>query len=109
MDILKNGNPANDWLSEESQPWLQQWLVGGETGFNPFDVLASHYLIAPEDLIIEELNAHLEIHPNDMLLDTPENNYKQYLICDKTEGFPVTYCYDVVDNYHQKLMNSLLK
>ena len=109
LDILKNGNPANDWLSEESQPWLQQWLVGGENGFNPFDVLASHYLIAPEDLIMEELKAHLEIHPNDMLLDTPEHNFKQYLICDKTEGFPVTYCYDVVADYQQKLMDSLLK
>ena len=109
LEILKNGRPANDWLSEESQPWLQQWLVAGDNGFNPFDVLASHYLIAPEDLIIEELNAHLEIHPNDMLLNTPEHNYKQYLICNKTEGFPVTYCYDVVDDYHQKLMDSLLK
>ncbi|WP_036195852.1 nucleoside hydrolase [Maribacter antarcticus] len=106
---LKNGRPANDWLSEESQPWLQQWLVSGDNGFNPFDVLASHYLIAPEDLVIEELNAHLKIHANDMLLDTPENTYKQYLICDKTVGFPVTYCYDVVYDYHQKLMDSLIK
>ncbi len=108
LSTLKNGKPANDWLSKESQPWLQQWLDMGETGFNPFDVLASHYLMAPEDLIMEELNAHLEIHPNDMLLDSPENNFKQYLICDKSAGFPVTYCYDVIDDYHQKLMDSLL-
>jgi len=109
LNTLKNGNPANEWLAAESQPWLQQWLSGGENGFNPFDVLASHYIIAPEDLITEELNAHLEIHPNDMLLDVPENNFKQYLLCDETPGFPVTYCYDVVPDYHGKLMKSLLK
>ena len=108
LATLKNGQPGNDWLSQESQPWLQQWLDGGEAGFNPFDVLASHYLIAPEDLVMEELNAHLEIHPNDMLLDTPGHNFKQYLICDKSAGFPVTYCHDVVKDYHEKLMQSLL-
>ncbi len=109
LKTLKNGVPANEWLADESQPWLQQWLAGGEEGFNPFDVLASHYLIAPKDLISEPLNAHLEIHPNDMLLDSAENNFKQYLLCDSTPGFPVTYCYDVISNYHEKLMQSLLK
>jgi len=109
MKQLKNGTPGNDWLAEESLPWLQQWLDAGDVGFNPFDVLASHYLIAPEDLIIEELNAHLEVHPNDMLLATPEHNFKQYLLCDSSHGHPVTYCYDVVTDYHEKLMNSLLK
>ncbi len=109
LDNLKNGKPANEWLSEQSRPWLQQWLTGGDNGFNPFDVLASHYLIAPEDLIMEQLNAHMEIHSNDMLLDTPEHNFKQYLICDESPGFLVTYCYDVVGDYHQKLMASLLR
>lgn len=109
LEKLKTNNPGNIWLSEQSQPWLEQWLSSGEDGFNPFDVLASHYLIAPDDLITEELHAHLEIHPNDMLLDTPEHNYKQYLICDHTPGYKVTYCYDVVADYHQKLMQSLIK
>ena len=109
MKELKNGQAGNEWLAKESEPWLQQWLDAGDTGFNPFDVLASHYLIAPDDLLIEELSAHLEIHSNDMLLDSSENNYKQYLLCDKTAGFPVTYCYGVVDDYHAKLMKSLLK
>ncbi|MFI8378540.1 nucleoside hydrolase [Leeuwenhoekiella sp. NPDC079379] len=109
LETLKTEDTGNIWLSEQSQPWLQQWIAGGETGFNPFDVLASHYLLAPEDLVMEELNAHLEIHTNDMLLETPEHNFKQYLICNTQPGFKVTYCYDVVSDYHQKLMNSLTK
>jgi len=109
LALLKNSKPGNNWLADKSQPWLEQWLAGGETGFNPFDVLASHYLIAQEDLITEELYARLEIHPNDMLLDSSENNFKQYLLCNKEYGFPVIYCYDVVGDYHEKLMQSLLK
>ncbi|WP_339654135.1 nucleoside hydrolase [uncultured Salegentibacter sp.] len=108
LDSMKNGDSATSWLAEKSKPWLQQWEQVGETGFNPFDVLASHYLIAPEDIISEELNANLEIHENDMLLDSPENNFKQYLICNSENGFPVTYCYGVVDGYHDKLMKSLI-
>ncbi|SDS46506.1 nucleoside hydrolase [Christiangramia echinicola] len=108
LDSMKNGDLATSWLAEKSKPWLRQWEQVGETGFNPFDVLASHYLIAPEDIISEELNANLEIHENDMLLGSPENNFKQYLICDSENGFPVTYCYGVVDGYHNKLMKSLI-
>jgi pyrimidine-specific ribonucleoside hydrolase len=106
---LNNGKPGNKWLAKESQPWLQQWIDGGNTGFNPFDVLASHYLVAPQDLVFEELNARLEIHPNDMKLNSSEKTYKNYLLCDEKNGFPVTYCYDVATNYHERLLQSLLK
>ncbi len=106
---LKNGMPGNDWLSDASSPWLQQWVDAGDIGFNPFDVLASHYLIAQEDLVIEPLKARLEVHQNDMLMNNGEQNFKQYLLCDEKDGFPVVYCYGVVPKYHQKLIQSLLK
>jgi pyrimidine-specific ribonucleoside hydrolase len=109
INRLKNGDAGNEWLADASQEWLQQWLDAGSSGFNPFDVLASHYLIHPEDIIIEERNAHLEIHPNDMLLNEPGNNFKSYLLCDDSAGHPVYYCYDVVADYHQRLMQTLLK
>ncbi|MCK0192731.1 nucleoside hydrolase [Arenibacter sp. F20364] len=106
---LQNGSPGNEWLSNASKPWLKQWVDAGDKGFNPFDVLASHYLIAPEDLIMEPLLARLEIHVNDMQLLDKEHNFKQYLLCDKRNGYPILYCYGVVSDYHQKLMASLLK
>lgn len=109
LDNLKNGTPGNNWLSEKSRPWLQQWVDAGDVGFNPFDVLASHYLIAPEDLVMEPLVARLEIHKNDMREQKGNQYFKQYLLCDKEEGYPILYCYDVVPGYHQKLMESLLK
>lgn len=106
LKLLEQGDSGNQWLAKQSQPWLAQWIHLGAKGFNPFDVLASHYLIAPEDLIAEELNAHLEIHPDDTVMDMDKKIFKQYLICDKSAGFSVTYCYDVVPDFHEKLMNS---
>lgn len=109
LQSLSKGDAATKWMAKKSQPWLEQWTSIGEDGFNPFDVLASHYLIAPEDIVKEELMAHLEIHPDDMKLDSSGHHFKNYLICDETVGTQVTYCYDVTEDYHKKLMKSLLK
>jgi pyrimidine-specific ribonucleoside hydrolase len=108
LDRLEKGDAGNKWLAEVSQAWLAQWIYLGADGFNPFDVLASHYLIAPEDLVMEELNAHLEIHPDDTVPENDRKVFKNYLLCDKNSGFRVTYCYDVVDGYHDKLMKSFM-
>ncbi|HEA30464.1 MAG TPA: nucleoside hydrolase [Leeuwenhoekiella sp.] len=106
LDRLEKGDAGNKWLAEVSQAWLAQWIYLGADGFNPFDVLASHYIIAPEDLVMEELNAHLEIHPDDTVPENGRKVFKNYLLCDKNEGFPVTYCFDVGNDYHEKLMGS---
>ena len=109
LDALANGDKGNKWLAEASQAWLQQWVDQGADGFNPFDVLASHYIISPEDIVSEELNARLEIHQDDTVKENDKQVFKSYLLCDKEAGSPVKYCYDVVPNYHKKLMDSLLK
>ncbi len=109
LNELSKADPASQWIAEKSKPWIQQWEQIGEKGFHPFDILASHYLIAPEDIKHEELKAHLEIHPDDMKLDSPGNHFKNYLICDKSCGASITYCYDIVEDYHKKMMESLLK
>ncbi|MBY5958749.1 nucleoside hydrolase [Membranicola marinus] len=109
LDRINNGMPANRWLAEASRPWLKQWLNQGAEGFNPFDVLASHFITAPGDLVFESLNARLEIHPDDTAGESQERTFKQYLICDKGPGYPVLYCYEVTDGYHEKLIRSLLK
>ncbi|HET8858394.1 nucleoside hydrolase [Marivirga sp.] len=109
LKTLENGETGNQWLAEHSQPWLAQWVNQGADGFNPFDVLASHYIIAPEDIISEDLKAKLEIHPDDTIKDNDRNVFKNYLLCDKEGSYPVKYCFDVVNNYHEKLMNTLTK
>jgi pyrimidine-specific ribonucleoside hydrolase len=109
LDRLASSNEqGNLWLANASQAWLQQWLNQGADGFNPFDVLASHYLISPEDIVSEELNARLEIHPDDTKKDNERNIFKQYLLCDRRPGFPVKYCYGVETDYHDRLLESFL-
>lgn len=106
LDALAKGDRGNQWLAEYSQAWLQQWLDQGAEGFNPFDVLASHYIMAPDDIISENLNARLEIHPDDTKKENDKKHFKHYLLCDEQPGYPVKYCYDVVTGYHEKLMQS---
>ncbi len=106
LDALAKGDKGSQWLAEHSRPWLAQWISQGAEGFNPFDVLASHYMISPEDIVSETLNARLEIHIDDTIKENNQETFKQYLICDQGEGYPIKYCYNVVPDYHQKLINS---
>ena len=106
--LAKEGDEGAKWLAEKSRIWLQQWLEQGADGFNPFDVLASHYLIDESAIIFETLNARLEIHINDTIKENNNQSYKQYLLCDGESGYPVKYCYDVGPDYHSRLITSLL-
>jgi pyrimidine-specific ribonucleoside hydrolase len=109
LDYLKAIDKPTDWLATASQPWLGQWKAQGAKGFNPFDALASHYIIAPEDIISESLNARLELHIDDTKKENERQVFKQYLLCDDTKGTPVKYCFDVVPNFHKKLIDSYKK
>lgn len=57
--------------------------------FNPFDVLASHYIIDASAIISETLNARLEIHLDDTIKENDSQTFKQYLLCDHEAGYPV--------------------
>ena len=109
LDTLKTMGTAINWLATASQPWLEQWKTQGAKGFNPFDAMASHYIIAPEDIVSEPLLARLELHLDDTVKENDKQVFKQYLLCDETKGTPVKYCYDVVPGFHQKLIGSFKK
>mgnify|MGYP006429129867 CR=1 FL=1 len=90
LDRLARGNALSQFLARESRPWLGNWQQSGSPGFHPFDALASHYLLYPDDIRAEALLARIEYHPDDTV---EEGGYKPYLICDKAWGRNVKYCY----------------
>lgn len=106
--LAQHGTKATSWLADHSRAWLAQWVEQGAHGFNPFDVLASHYIIDPTVIIAEKLNARLEIYIDDTIKNNDSQVFKHYLICDNQSGYTITYCYDVVPEYHDLLINSLL-
>lgn len=106
LETLSKKSEGSRWIANHSIAWLEQWKKAGADGFNPFDVLASHYIIAPEDIISEPLSARLEINENDTIIENNRTVFKNYLLCDESGTYPVTYCYDVVANYHEKLIES---
>lgn len=103
---LSGGDSGSRWLASHSEAWIKQWKAQGAQGFNPFDVLASHYILHPEDIICEPLNARLELHPDDTQTQKVRQVFKNYLICDKKQGYPVLYCHDVAEGYHQRLLDT---
>ena len=109
LDTLSKGTAGSQWLANKSRPWLAQWYDMGADGFNPFDVLASHYLIRPQDIISETLNARLVIHSDDTVGEDQQEVFKNYLLCTEEDGYPVTYCYDVVPNFHNNLISTFVK
>lgn len=106
LELLNGRSEGCKWIASHSQAWLDQWKSMGADGFNPFDVLASHYIIAPADIISEDRNARLEIHRDDTKEGSDTDAFKNYLLCQQEGIYPVTYCFDVVEEYHQKLMDS---
>ena len=105
---LSKGDKGCQWLASHSEAWLNQWLAQGASGFNPFDVLASHYILHPQDIVYEDINARLELYEDDTKPMNSKEIYKNYLLCDDTCGYPVRYCYDVHPSYHDRLINTFI-
>ena len=108
LDQLSRGNDISGFIAGKSRPWLANWKEFGSTGFNPFDAIASHYLLYPQDVQMKKLKARVEYHPDDTVR---EKSYKPYLICDNKWGRAVNYCYQPTDEevLKRKLLNDLNK
>lgn len=95
-DLIKIGesNKVGRFLAEHSIGWITEWEVGfGTHGFNPFDLVAAGYVIAPESFTSHQWRAVIETGPD----DTAPGRTKPYLICNETnaDGRIVNFCMDV--------------
>ncbi len=109
LDRLEQGSEAAAYLAAHSRAWLAQWASYGCTGFNPFDVLASAYLLDPDGFETEALTIRLEIHPDDTQPGQPA--YKPYLLvgAGATGAHRITYCHTPPADFKAKWVDSLLE
>ncbi len=107
LQELMGAGGAAAYLGEYSMPWLNQWKAFSEKGFNPFDVLASAYLVDDSFFQYKDLPASIHFHRDDML-DSP-TAFKPYLIL--SEESPSTrrwrYCHTVGPEFKKWLWEML--
>lgn len=79
---LKNSGEAGAYLSDRSQNWLKQWESWGTQAYNPFDLLASGYLVSEVGFGFEEWPVEIQLAADDRAgNDTlSEKVFKPYLI-----------------------------
>lgn len=109
LDHLAQGNEAATYLATHSRNWLAQWEPYGCEGFNPFDVLASAYILWPEAFEYEMLPVRFELHPDDT--KPGEAAYKHYLLLNENQAGlrPLMYCHTPPADFKERLMRDLLR
>jgi inosine-uridine nucleoside N-ribohydrolase/catechol 2,3-dioxygenase-like lactoylglutathione lyase family enzyme len=88
---LGEANEVGKFLATNSLGWIAEWeTIFGADGFNPFDMVAAGYVMAPEYFTSYRWHVQIEEGPD----DTDDEKVKPYLICNKNlaKGKIVTYC-----------------
>jgi inosine-uridine nucleoside N-ribohydrolase len=108
LDRLAQGDEACTFLAEHSRKWLEQWRPYGCEGFNPFDVLASSYLVDPSGFDWDLLPVRFEIHADDT--KPKQKAFKRFLLLNESQpGLRrLKYCHTPPPQYKEWLMTQLL-
>jgi len=110
LDRLDRGSPDVQYLVPPALDWLAWWHENvGVNGFNPFDTLAVGYLTSPLLFQCADLNATIEIAPDDTTPESVAKN-KPYLHVSAGSKSPhrVTYCFGVQSQFKEDLLARLL-
>ncbi|MEM7367685.1 MAG: nucleoside hydrolase [Bacteroidota bacterium] len=81
---LAEAGPAGKWLADRSYDWLAQWKTFGSTGFNPFDLLASAWMLRPHRFQTVEQLVDIQIGPDDRQPSGNPFAFKPYLLVSPT-------------------------
>lgn len=108
LDILARGDEAAQFLATHSRPWLQQWAPFGVKAFNPFDVLASGYILRPDLYEWQDLYPKIIFAQDDMAVES--GVYKHYLTmtAQPFHYHTIRYCHDTAPEFKDWLMESLM-
>lgn len=108
LDQLAQGDEAAAYLAQHSRAWLAQWEPYGCTGFNPFDLLASAFLVNPEGFEWDLMPVRFEIHSDDTRPGEPA--FKRYLLLNESQpGLRrLRYCHTPPPDLKARLMRELM-
>ncbi|XPV75830.1 MAG: nucleoside hydrolase [Desulfovibrio sp.] len=113
--MKKNAGPSGKYLAPYMEQWANLWMnEWGAPGFNPFDVLAPGYIIAPEMFEGVVLPVGIMQYPDDTIeyKDGEPPVFKPYLIVsDKEKSIRdnrrVTFIHDINEGFKPFLMDLL--
>lgn len=80
LDRLASVSEVGAWLADRSRNWLKQWESYGVDGFNPFDLLASAWMLRPESFQTVEQLVDIQIGPDDQASNASHSAFKPYLL-----------------------------
>ena len=111
LNRLSGMGKLGNWLARHSQAWLDQWKPYGVKGFNPFDVLASGYILNSQLFMWEDLSVKICIHADDTIQqdEFEPHAFKPYLIVSKENKSPrtVRYCHTPPGSFKNELFRLL--
>ena len=111
LDHISGLGELGAWLASHSQAWLNQWQPYGVSGFNPFDVLASGYIIDSQSYEWQDLPVNISIHIDDTIIqdESVPHAYKPYLIASPANKSNriVRYCHTPPPSFKEDLLSLL--
>ncbi|MEO1384040.1 MAG: nucleoside hydrolase [Bacteroidota bacterium] len=108
LDTLSQGDEASQFLAKHSLPWLEQWAPFGVKAFNPFDVLASGYILRPDLFEWQDLYPKIMLAKDDMSKDSPQFKHYLTVTAQPFHYHTIRYCHDTAPAFKSWLMNSLM-
>lgn len=113
LDQVASFGEVGQYLAKHSQEWLDLWQDFGCEAFNPFDILASAYLVDESGFEWEDLPYQMVLAWDDTLPSTesPKQRVKPYLLLNETgtSSRKIRYCHTPPENFKEELLKYLSK
>ncbi|MEM6343345.1 MAG: nucleoside hydrolase [Bacteroidota bacterium] len=113
LDQVAKFGEVGKYLAENSQNWLDLWQAFGCSAFNPFDILASAYLVDEKGFEFEELVPEIVLHWDDTQTgaENPKKSVKPYFLLKKgaSDSRKIKYCHTPPENFKEDLLKYIAK
>lgn len=113
LDAVRQMGEVGEYLALNSQNWLDLWQEFGCKAFNPFDILASAYLVDETAFEWEDWSYQLVLAWDDTVPGTenPSKRLKPYFLLNEglSGSRKIRYCHTPPENFKQDLLRYMAK